>query len=87
MALEESKVEVPHANLINDGVRVEVQVDMGRELTLTVIDDGVGIAADVVTGRGTVNLRERAEALGGTIEVSAAEPRGTRLRWSVPASD
>ena len=35
-------------------------------------------------GGGTVNLRQRAEALGGTATVDSAEPRGTVVRWSVP---
>jgi signal transduction histidine kinase len=47
----------------------------------------VGIAADAPTGGGTVNLRQRAEALGGTVTSEPAEPRGTTVRWSVPASD
>ena len=66
--------------------RVEVQVDVGAELTLTVTDDGVGVSADAVAGGGTVNLRQRAEALGGVVDVRPAEPRGTTVRWSVPAS-
>jgi two-component system, NarL family, sensor histidine kinase DevS len=65
--------------------RVEVHVDVGEDLTLLVGDDGVGMPARPVTGGGTVNLRERAEALGGTVEVAANEPRGTCVRWSVPA--
>jgi signal transduction histidine kinase len=66
--------------------RVEVKVDVGAELILTVTDDGVGMPADAVAGGGTVNLRQRAGALGGVVEVRAAEPRGTCVRWSVPAS-
>ena len=61
-------------------------MDVGAELTLTVTDDGVGVSADAVAGGGTVNLRQRAEALGGVVDVRPAEPRGTTLRWSVPAS-
>ncbi len=63
---------------------VEVRVDVGDELTLVVIDDGVGVPTDAVVGGGTVNLRQRAEALGGTATVDSAEPRGTVVRWSVP---
>jgi PAS domain S-box-containing protein len=66
--------------------RVEVRVDMGEALTLTVTDDGVGIGPVAKTGGGTVNLRQRAEGLGGTIAVEPAEPHGTTVRWSVPAS-
>ena len=67
--------------------RAQVQIEMGDRLTLTVTDDGVGVAADAEPGDGSVNLRQRAEALGGTFAVEPATPRGTTLRWSVPAFD
>jgi signal transduction histidine kinase len=46
----------------------------------------VGIAGEVLGGHGLTNLAERPEALGGTLEVAAAEGGGTRFRWSVPAA-
>ncbi|BBA95613.1 putative two-component system sensor kinase [Actinacidiphila reveromycinica] len=52
-------------------------------LTLTVRDDGVGIAPDAPRG-GLRNLAERADGLGGTFHVGPAPDGGTRLRWSVP---
>ncbi len=67
--------------------KVEVQIDVGNELTLTVTDDGTGMPADVVAGGGTANIRERAKALGGAVEVGAHEPSGTSVRWSVPTED
>ncbi|MFJ8042811.1 GAF domain-containing protein [Kitasatospora sp. NPDC096147] len=55
----------------------------GGRLVLTVEDDGVGIPAQ---GRrsGLRNLADRAERLGGTLELAAPEQGGTRLVWSVP---
>ncbi|MCB5163842.1 GAF domain-containing protein [Streptomyces bambusae] len=66
--------------------RAEVAVVVADgALTLTVTDDGVGFAEG---GRysGLRNLAERAERLGGRMEVAAlGEGRhGTRLEWTVP---
>ncbi|MFJ9898344.1 GAF domain-containing protein [Streptomyces sp. NPDC091280] len=64
--------------------RAEVAlVTDGREVRLTVTDNGVGIPAD---GRrsGLSNMRERAEQLGGRLELAVPEGGGTRLIWRVP---
>jgi signal transduction histidine kinase len=58
-------------------------VATGTDLTLQVTDDGVGIGA-VTRRSGLTNMRRRAEQRGGTLAVTAVEPRGTRIRWSVP---
>lgn len=63
---------------------VRVIVDVGRNVTLTVADDGIGAPADVVGGEGIANMRARAEKLGGTCELHAVEPSGTRVVWQVP---
>jgi signal transduction histidine kinase len=54
-----------------------------RTVRLTVTDDGIGMPSG---GRrsGVRNMRERAEQLGGTMELSAPEQGGTRLEWCVP---
>ncbi|WP_141014405.1 sensor histidine kinase [Nocardioides sambongensis] len=56
----------------------------GADLVLVVADDGVGIAAEAVAGVGLVSMRERAEELGGSLDVSCPEPRGTRVRVRLP---
>jgi PAS domain S-box-containing protein len=66
--------------------RVEVQLDVGDELALTVRDDGIGVAADAVPGGGSGNIQKRANALGGTVDVTANDPRGTVVRWVVPTA-
>ena len=53
---------------------------------LRVSDDGVGFdPATVRTGHGTVNLRSRAEDLGGHLNLVSAPGQGTRLEWIIPA--
>jgi signal transduction histidine kinase len=61
---------------------VDVAVAAGR-LTLTVTDDGRG-PGEAERRSGLANMRRRAEEHGGEFSLGAAEPRGTRLRWSVP---
>ncbi|HWG99168.1 MAG TPA: GAF domain-containing protein, partial [Pilimelia sp.] len=63
-------------------VRVAVRATDGV-LLAEVTDDGVGPAGSQPTG-GLINLRRRAEELGGACTVSAAAPRGFALSWSVP---
>ncbi|MGW2702738.1 sensor histidine kinase [Streptomyces sp. NPDC001340] len=54
----------------------------GREVRLKVSDDGVGIPAD---GRrsGLRNMAERAEQLGGLLEVTSPDSDGATLEWHV----
>ncbi|MET7451951.1 GAF domain-containing sensor histidine kinase [Streptomyces sp. NPDC005574] len=56
----------------------------GRDVRLTVTDNGVGLPAD---GRrsGLRNMAERAEQMGGRLETQEPEGGGTRLVWRVPA--
>jgi signal transduction histidine kinase len=55
----------------------------GREVRLKVSDDGVGIPAD---GRrsGLRNMAERAEQLGGRLEISCSGTGGALVDWQVP---
>jgi two-component system, NarL family, sensor histidine kinase DevS len=65
-------------------VNVDVAVADG-ELSLRVVDDGVGPpAAEVVRGKGLDNMAHRAEARGGCLELSPGERGGTVLEWRVP---
>ena len=63
-------------------VEVGVEVSGGRVI-LTVTDNGVGIG-EVTRAGGLHNMRTRATELDGTFSAAAAQPRGTRLVWSVP---
>ena len=70
---------VKHADA--DEVAVAVSRD-GDLLQLEVRDDGVGFDPEAGTsGRGLRNLRQRAEAAGGHLEVSPIARGGTLLVW------
>jgi signal transduction histidine kinase len=58
-------------------------VEAGDELTISVVDDGVGMPPAVARS-GLRNLEQRAAALGGTCSVTAEPDGGTRLTWQVP---
>jgi signal transduction histidine kinase len=62
---------------------VVVVCQVGKDVLLTVTDDGIGIADDVRSS-GLRNMRERAEALGGTFDVARVPKGGTRVVWTVP---
>jgi len=63
-----------------------VALRVADDLTLEVIDDGVGIQLPPGnrTGLGLGNLRTRAEKLGGDFEVHSLDSGGTQLNWRVP---
>lgn len=71
-----------HSRAGNVDVTVVTDHDV---LRITVDDDGVGLD-DEVHGSGLRNLRERAEARGGTFELGNREPAGVRATWTVPIS-
>ena len=63
-----------------------VDVRVGREngaALVEVADDGVG-GADLSRGSGLRGLRDRVEALGGTLEVVSPEGAGTTVRARLP---
>jgi PAS domain S-box-containing protein len=65
--------------------RVGVLVDVGAEIVLRVVDNGVGVSESSSVGNGLPNMSERAEELGGTCFVKAADDGGTVVEWRVPA--
>ncbi|MBD7982627.1 sensor histidine kinase [Oerskovia merdavium] len=72
------------------GCRVEVAPhppgapEPGTHLVVTCDDTGAGVGQGVRVGVGTRSMRERAEELGGTLEITPLAPRGTRVRAVLP---
>ncbi len=65
--------------------RVEVDVIVDGDVSLAVIDDGVGPPGpETRRGNGLTNMTSRAEHLGGTLEITEGSSGGTLLRWRVP---
>jgi len=71
-----------HAN--PSAVQVAVETFDGV-LRLSVTDDGVG-GADPARGSGLVGLRDRVEAIGGTLTVQSRPGEGTRLVAEIPVA-
>jgi signal transduction histidine kinase len=65
---------------------ITMRVD-GRDgaLTLSIRDDGIG-GADPGRGSGLIGLKDRVEALGGTISVLSPPGHGTTLHVHLPAA-
>lgn len=83
-AVQEALTNVrKHAHATRVDVRLDY-ADPGR-VRLTVEDNGVG-TAEATGGFGLLGLRERAQLLGGTLEVTTAAGRGLLLELEVPTS-
>jgi signal transduction histidine kinase len=71
-----------HANASRAEVRVAVE---GGHLSATVTDNGSGPgSAHRPGGRGVANMGERAQKLGGSLNLNMGQQGGTVLRWQVP---
>jgi signal transduction histidine kinase len=66
--------------------RVDVTLEYHEGcLTMRLVDDGVGLPARPdAAGNGLRNLARRAELLAGSLTISATDPHGTTITWSVP---
>lgn len=74
-----------HADARHVRVRVDVTDD---EVRLTVDDDGTGFDPDRATGGyGLVGLRERAQLVGGTVDVTSRPGSGTAVTVFVPTRE
>jgi signal transduction histidine kinase len=62
--------------------QIDLHVEKGT-LYLSIVDDGVG-GADPRGGSGLIGLKDRVEAIGGTINVVSPPGSGTRLDVEIP---
>lgn len=65
-----------------DAVRVDVELD--DRVSVRVRDNGGGLVTPSGSGTGIKGLRERAAALGGTVELCSQVPRGTEFAMEIP---
>ncbi len=78
---------VRHAHATH--VRVEL-TSTGRQLTMTVIDNGIGVGArerGKAGSFGLVGIEERINILGGSFSISSTDGEGTTVCVSVPLLD
>lgn len=74
---------VRHARATHVTVNVAVE---GGVLVLEVADDGVGMSGRQPES-GLVNVRRRAQELGGSVVIGSGPGRGTTVAWAVPLPD
>jgi signal transduction histidine kinase len=67
-------------------VRVSLGLE-GEDLVAEVSDDGRGFGPETAPGVGRGSMRERAEALGGILEVESGPGEGARVLLRVPVGD
>jgi signal transduction histidine kinase len=67
---------------------IRIAVSGNGRLRFDVADDGEGFdPATTPHGNGLTNMRDRIDALGGTLEIDSAPGSGTRVTGMIPLSD
>lgn len=72
--------------------RVDIRRD-GRNLVVTISDDGVGFGDLTTRSRGgapqfgLATMRERAESIGGTLSIDSTPGKGTTVRFTLPLDE
>lgn len=77
-----------HAHAEAHHAHIGVDFDT-RNFSIELSDDGVGFDLDRINHQscahlGLIGMRERAESVGGKLEIESREGKGTRVRLSVP---
>jgi signal transduction histidine kinase len=79
------------SNVVRHAQATDTRVDLhfGDQVVLTVTDNGRGMSSPAVVaagsggGLGLIGMRERVNLIGGSLEVRACKPHGTRVRATV----
>ncbi len=75
------------SNAIRHGGATVLKVRIARikqNIVLSIEDNGSGIPSQARLQNGLHNMRERAESLGGSMEIQTIPNDGTTVTWSVP---
>jgi len=64
--------------------RCTITIEVGGELRLEIVDDGIGLPANHTAGIGSISMRERAVELSGSCTVESTAGTGTRVLASIP---
>lgn len=80
---------IRNACVHSTGTRIEVALNYGKDLNLSIRDNGIGIDPEIVaigrTGHfGLQGMRERAARVGAHLTVSSTGDVGTEVKLSVP---
>lgn len=79
---------VHHANALSAEIAIDFEA---HHLTIRIRDDGIGIPEHVLTHGhkdghfGMIGMRERAERIGGSINISSSSGEGTEVTLTLPA--
>ncbi|MGY4103093.1 GAF domain-containing protein [Nocardia sp. R16R-3T] len=63
---------------------LSVELKVRDDVSIEVIDDGVGVPDDIARRSGLANMAARAKEAGGTFSIENRPGGGTVLRWSAP---
>jgi signal transduction histidine kinase len=80
-------------NIVRHAQAKTVYVSTARKngkFRMIIRDDGQGIAPETISDYrsfGLMNMKERARLTGGSLEISAAEGRGTLIRFEIPVQN
>jgi signal transduction histidine kinase len=75
------------SNAVRHGGATAIKIRIARvkqHLVLSIEDNGCGIPSHARLQNGLHNMRERAESLGGNMEIQTNTNGGTTVTWSVP---